>query len=145
LKWTDPFGLNPNLGDLLGKVWNAPNSAVGLVVGLAGLPFGAQVSLGNNAIQFANNPLTSSGAITLGNVINYGPQLPPNSCSPESQNHTTGEHERQHTYQGQLLGPLYIPTSLFGLSLGLFFDGDSHGPHSLTEKGPQMNPPRAWK
>jgi hypothetical protein len=38
-----------------------PNTAIGLGLGIAGLPFGATPSFGHNGIQFANNPLMFGG------------------------------------------------------------------------------------
>jgi len=122
--------------DVAGKVWNLPNTAVGLLYGgfslavdkVAGIN-GMKVGLGNNAIEFINNPITNwlgGGAITLGNTINYdhyGPAV-------------YGDHERQHTYQGQMLGPVYLPANIIGLSLGQLM-GDHHGPYSFMEIGPE--------
>jgi RHS repeat-associated protein len=150
--WLGLEDQGPRSGPLrsaIGKIWNLPNSAVGIVLGVAGkliCPTSSKVSIGNNAIQFENNPLMfSSGAITFGNVINYGKDLGPDSKSPESSDHTTGDHERQHTYQGEVLGPLYIPASALSLMTGSIVDGDSHGPHAFLESGPQANPPRAFR
>lgn len=56
--------------DLAGKIWNAPNTALGLVYGLVGgvidrgvwlatlgyVDLGFSISIGNNAIQFHNHP-----------------------------------------------------------------------------------------
>ena len=65
--------------DAAGKIWAVPNTAIGLVYGALGHVIGKianavghsdhapHVSLGNNAIQFENNPLVTT-AITLGNV-----------------------------------------------------------------------------
>jgi len=107
--------------DLLGKVWNLPNTLLGLAYGLIGhlvsLAMGTRpsVSIGHNAIQFHNCALMLS-AMTLGNVIIYG-----RSCPPEMRNcafcdsppeHTVGREEFRHTQQGQILGPLYIPMHL---------------------------------
>src|SRR5690606_29558977 len=44
------------LGSVLGKIWNIPNTLIGLAWGLIGLPFGAKMSFGNNALQFENHP-----------------------------------------------------------------------------------------
>jgi hypothetical protein len=106
-----------------------------------GLP---DIIIGNNAIEFTNNPFATLGAITIGNTITYGTSLPPDSQSPESALHTTGQHEFQHTLQGQALGPLYLPAAVLSLGSGLLLNGDSHGPASFMERGPQMDPPRPW-
>ena len=99
----------------------------------------------NNAIQFEGNLIMFAGAIAFGNVIDYGSVLPANSDSPESRYHTTGEHERQHPYQGQVLGPLYIPAAALSLLSGVAIDFDSHGRHAFVGRGPQSDPPRPFR
>ncbi len=108
----------------------------GLLYGLAtGQDVG--VSIGNNAIQFEGNPLGQDGAaLTLGNTINYFGSANPDSGKTfdsneeyytyqAKQNYISsngnyrftdsdkiilGSHEIQHTYQAQILGPLFLPT-----------------------------------
>jgi len=105
--------------DLVGKVWNTPNTAIGLAWGAVGavaetvmLPFAGKwdysIGFANNALEFRNHPLMF-GAITLGNTIAYASDFGPGFKLPEG---TVGDHERQHTYQGQLLGPLYLPSNI---------------------------------
>ena len=53
-----------------------------------------------------------------------------------------GLHEIQHTYQGQMLGPLYIPSNVLGIAAGLIFNGSPHGPANWNERGSQQSPPR---
>ena len=134
------------------KAWNAPNTAVGLVWGTIGflaevaqLPFTGRLdyrlTFGNNALQIENHPFMS-GAITLGNTISYANEFGPDYwLSWES--HVVGDHERQHTYQGEMLGVFYLPSNLVGLSLGQL-SGDHHGSINWNETVPQMNPPRPW-
>lgn len=63
--------------DVLGKVWNGLNTAVGTLYGLAGHVVGKamgtnpHIGLSGNAIQFANNPFGGGGAITLGNTTTW--------------------------------------------------------------------------
>ena len=113
-------------GDFAGKLWALPDTAVGLTLGIAGVPFGTEIHWGNNAIQFENYPwgLKGGGAITLGNVQLYhssptdtfGPGIPnqrydSRGKSPEHQiNVNVGLHEEAHTVHSELLGPLYLPT-----------------------------------
>jgi hypothetical protein len=133
-------------GSIIGKIWNSPNTA------LTGLPFAGagyvtsytryivgwqknapRMSFGHNALQLENNYLNFGGAITLGNVISYGN----GANDPYGDNHQVGwKHEIQHTYQGEILGPLYLPAAGISLSLGELLDGDAHGPHSFMETGP---------
>jgi RHS repeat-associated protein len=105
--------------DLIGKAWALPNTAVGLVLGVASLPFGGKISFGNNAIQFTSVPfLRNDSAVTLGNVILYDRALPPDSSTPRYDRTAfvnVGLHEQAHTYQYQVLGPLFVPAwALFG-------------------------------
>jgi hypothetical protein len=71
--------------DMVGKVWALPNTLFGFtIVGGLGYIGGKilgtdpQIQFGHNAIEFLNNPLLGmngtswGGAITFGNVINYG-------------------------------------------------------------------------
>ncbi len=135
-----PLGqLIGGVADLLGKIWNIPNDMIGIALGIAGLPFGAQAHFGDNALEFTNNPLAFLGAITFGNVINYAPGFGPTVEAPEG-GHTVGAHEMMHTFQGQVLGPLYIPANIIGGILGIL-SGDYHSPANFMESGPQSNPP----
>jgi uncharacterized Zn-binding protein involved in type VI secretion len=166
------------LESLLGKLWNAPNTALGLAVGGVGQAVGEvgnlfgwcddpTVSIGNNAVQFHDNPLMAS-AMTLGNVILYGgsetAQQLDNShvnagqvvpiydadgsktgyCSGP-QYGTVGDHERQHTYQGEDLGPFYLPAWGLGALNAILHGEDVHGPHNPMENGPQSAPPTKYK
>jgi len=138
-------------GSIAGKVWNLPNSAIGLGVGalgyLAGWPahwFGLQdapgVTTGNNAVQFTHNPLMAPrSAITLGNVqvFNGEPGDPDGTGA-------AGRHEEQHTYQGEQLGPLYLPSNILGGVAGELIDGEWHGQHNWNEAGPLDYPPTPW-
>jgi hypothetical protein len=123
------------------KAWNTPNTVLGLLWGGLGMVGGAKPTLGNNAIQFENHPFMPLGAITIGNTIHY-----PQGFGPDFKLHNgvLGKHEMQHTYQGEMLGPLYIPSNILGLSLGGIRDGDTHGPSNWNERGPQSKPARPW-
>ncbi len=152
--------------DLAGKLWSAPNTALGLAYGLAGHAVGQanrlrpgdqpdpRIQVGNNAVEFVNNPFGGVGAITLGNTITYGgdPLDPKDEfftrkgTQPWSveQGREFVEHERQHTVQGQQLGPFYLPSNLLGGLNGLLRDRDWHSPHNWNERGPYSEPPRPW-
>jgi hypothetical protein len=128
---------------VIAKAWNAPNTMLGLALGAIGVAFGSSARLGNNAIQFLNHPLiVPRYALTLGNVVLYG-------CGASPSDRTRGgatlaEHERQHTLQGELLGPGYLVSNALGGAIALIRDGRWHGPSNWNERGPQSNPPRAW-
>jgi RHS repeat-associated protein len=135
--------------DWVGEVWNAPNTAIGLTVGTIGWLFGGEAPvIRENAIVFGNNPLAFLGAITLGNTIiigpSYGPTGPDTGLNYPLENGTILEHEMQHTYQGELLGPLYIPSNILGLGAGILFNWDTHGPANWNEVGPESDPPTPW-
>lgn len=97
---------------MLGKLWNLPNTVLGMLVGGAGWLFGGTVGWGHNAIEFRDSPLMNGfdrgGALTLGNVIVYG-----------SRAYGCADHEHIHTLQGQWLGPAYLPLNLLGMGLSL--------------------------
>ena len=59
------------MSNLMGKLWAAPVSLVGLLLALAVLPFGARLQRGHNALQVLNFPF-GNGALTLGNVVLKG-------------------------------------------------------------------------
>lgn len=135
---------------LAGKLWAAPTTALGLVLGGLGWALGgAAPSIGNNALEFRGNKLIRpfTPAITIGHVICYV------SAKPDPR---TQAHERQHTYQAELLGPAYLPAHVvfqliaYGFS---FFDRSRrytdtndrvHSPANLLETGPMSHPPRPW-
>ena len=100
--------------DLAGKLWTSPNTLVGLTLGVAGLPFGARIAIGHNAIQFLDYPW-GGGALALGNAILYGGGLMPSDrlhLYDSAEPLLLGRHEEAHTYQAQLLGPLFVPVYL---------------------------------
>jgi RHS repeat-associated protein len=142
-----------------GYIWNLPNTAVGVALGGLGLMAEAvmypitlkwdfKITIESNAISF-DGVNFMMGGITFGNAINigYGPwnkyDLDRNTLIANGTRMI--DHEEQHTYQGQLLGPLYIPNAGLSLAAGLIFDQDSHGPSSWNEVGPSSFPPRPWR
>ncbi len=143
----DKYGLCGNkstvastVASILGKIWNSPNTAIGLIWGGIGMIGGADVNLDNNAIQFENHPLMF-GAITLGNTISYANNFGPNTPVREG---NVGNHERQHTIQGEILGPLYLPANAIGGAAGLVSGGNWHAPANFMERGPLSKPPKPW-
>jgi len=103
--------------NIVGKIWTAPNTAIGLIWGGVGYAAGLlpgvsmpTISFGNNAIQFENHPLMKFGAIAFGNAISYAKDYGPNRTGDSYGRKTNnGLHEKGHTYQYQLLGPLFLP------------------------------------
>jgi hypothetical protein len=150
----------PFLTDLAGKVNNLPNTAIGVAAGVSGHIAGQifpevhkqgvpRVSVGGNAVEFRNNPVAKPGAVTLGNVTIYGDDpYDPNNHGWDKQEriegHSVQDHEKPHTYQGQQLGPLYLPSNLLGGLNAMIHGQDWHGDANWNERGPQLNPPRPW-
>ena len=76
-------GAASTIGGILGKIWNLPNTLIGMAYGGVGHVIGEvgnvlgfysaepTISFGHNAIQFENNPLMAT-AMTFGNTIVYG-------------------------------------------------------------------------
>lgn len=97
--------------DLLGKIWASPNTALGLLIGLASLPFLRKISVGHNAIQFEGVPrifMWNRYAATSGNVILYATDVATSDCLAMTEGLIPiGRHEEAHTYQYQVLGPLF--------------------------------------
>jgi hypothetical protein len=107
--------------DVAGKLWTAPNTLAGLLVGAAALLAGAHVRLAHNAIVFHSVPLAHR-AFVLGNVIinpmadldwrcatyeSVARRKRDPHCSLETVH--IGKHEEAHTWQYQVLGPFFLP------------------------------------
>jgi RHS repeat-associated protein len=106
-------GIAINTGELIGKAWASPATAIGVIAGLAAFPpFGTGVRIANNAIQFVNYPW-GSGAITLGNAQLFAGLQPYDVSAYYGPLTNVGLHEQGHTYQYQLLGiffpAVYLP------------------------------------
>lgn len=144
---------------LAGKIRNAPNTALGLLYGGAGMVAGEvgtalglqhtapRIRLRDNAVQFTNTPFP--GALTLGNTTVWnGDPYDPNDHSWDGrarlEGHPVPDHERQHTYQGEQLGPLYLPSNVLGGLNAMLHGQDWHGAANWNEQGPKANPPRPW-
>ncbi|WP_247891512.1 FG-GAP-like repeat-containing protein [Azospirillum argentinense] len=132
--------------DVAGKLWNLPNTYIGFAYGVlghaAGILLGTnpEITVGNNSVQFFNNPFAYPGAVTLGNATVFRGAL--NQTGADG--NPFWQHEMQHTYQGQLLGPLYLPSNLLGGLRGLIGGDDWNPDFNWNERGPQQKPPRPW-
>ncbi len=113
---------NPDILDIVGKVWALPNTIVGLIFGSSGyiagnISYALGISenrptwkFGHNALQFLDNPFMIDGtAITLGNTISYRNVYPSKTGSYGDKNVLFGRHEEKHTYQQQKLGIFFFP------------------------------------
>lgn len=101
----------------LGHVWTSPNSALGLAIGLAGMPFGARPYLAEGAVAFRNFP-RATGALVLGGVILHSDtrldaMVPTYAArcgrAPATECVRLGAHEHAHLLQYLALGPLFLP------------------------------------
>ena len=109
---------------VLGMAWTSPNSVLGLLLGVAGMPLGARVQwqASVQALVFRRWPWpwAGGGALTLGNVIIYTGDELATPCLTYA--HRAGrsvdnaillaDHERAHVYQYMVLGPLFLPVYL---------------------------------
>ena len=113
---------------LAGMSWTLPNSALGLLAGLACLPLGARPQWRRNewALAFRCMPHRGGGgALTLGNVILYSGDELDTPCFTYAHRAGHGaescislaDHERAHVFQYMLLGPLFLP--LYALCGGI--------------------------
>jgi len=129
--------------NLPGKLWGLPNTLVGCAALLPALARGARLRFANNALEVIGHPwMLAHGAIALGNVILYGRAVRPDT--PLGAGVTLGDHERQHTFQSERLGPLYLPLHLWYGLRAIRRDGRWHGPANRLEAGPLASPPRPW-
>jgi hypothetical protein len=118
-------GLNQTLRlalHVLGMLWTAPNTALGLVAGSIGIAFGAHAHLRTRdlALVFHRIPWGPGGALTLGNVILHTGDTLDSPCVTYAHRAGHGEeapivlvdHERAHVLQYMALGPLFLPLYL---------------------------------
>lgn len=106
----------------LGMAWTLPNTLLGLLVGVAGIAFGAHAHLSRRerAIVFHEIPWGPGGALTLGNCILHTGDTLDAPCLTYAHRAGHGEeaeilladHERAHVYQYMALGPLFLPLYL---------------------------------
>ena len=127
----------------LGIAWTLPNSLVGLVAGIAGMPFGAHLHLRRRdlAVVFHRWPWGPGGAITFGNVILHTGDTLDSDCLTYA--HRAGhpmirlaDHERAHVFQYMALGPLFLPLYLLcgGISVRNRFE-QAADRYALTGRG----------
>lgn len=102
---------------VLGNVWTAPNSLLGLVFGLLAVPLGARPSrIKGGALAFRGMPYFT-GALTLGCVILHRgqtldavvPTYAARTCGSPVPCVRLGDHERAHVRQYFVLGPFFLP------------------------------------
>ena len=110
------------IAQVLGGAWTLPNTIAGLLLGAAGLLFGARVYLRKRdiALVFHHWPWGPGGAITLGNIILHTGDTLDSPCTTYAHRAGQGDephiqladHERAHVYQYMALGPLFLPLYL---------------------------------
>ena len=131
---------------LPGMLWTLPNTLLGLLLGVAGLPFGAYMHWRPRelALVFHRYPWGPGGALTLGNVILHTGEDLATRCFTYA--HRAGEceeaaiqladHERAHVLQAMALGPLFLPLYLVcgGISVRNRFERAADR-YALTAQG----------
>jgi hypothetical protein len=131
---------------VLGIAWALPNSLVGLVAGVVGIPFGTHLHLRRRdlALVFHRWPWGPGGAITFGNVILHTGDTLDSDCVTYA--HRAGhlqqptirlaDHERAHVFQYMALGPLFLPLYLLcgGISVRNRFE-QAADRYALTGRG----------
>ena len=107
---------------MLGAVWTAPNTVLGLFAGAIAFAGGASVHWRAREMAFVFSGVRwgPGGALTLGNVILYTGEELASPCWTYA--HSAGEateppitladHERAHVLQYMALGPLFLPLYL---------------------------------
>jgi hypothetical protein len=98
---------------LAGKLWTLPNTLLGLLLGLPFVLSGARIQRRDNALVFLRLPI-GRGAIVFGNVIlaSVDSLDVKARCYSGDAFVRLGDHERAHTYQYEVLGPLFLPMYL---------------------------------
>ena len=107
---------------LPGVAWALPNTVLGLLAGVAALPFGARARWRRDALAlvFHRYPWGPGGALALGNVVLHTGDDLATACFTYA--HRAGQcedapilladHERAHVLQAMALGPLFLPLYL---------------------------------
>lgn len=126
-------------------LWTLPNSLPGLLLGLAGLPFGVRLRWQRHELALVVRRWPwGGGALTLGNVIVHTGERLDAPCLTYA--HRAGrcieppvslaDHERAHVYQYMLLGPLFLPLYLLcgGISVRNPFERAADR-YALTGRG----------
>jgi len=120
--------------DVAKKVWNLPNTALGLAWGGAGgcaaglLPGVDMPTFGmeNGRILITNLPKgIMPSAMSLGDVNLFNINYPPSSDNGVRIGVSTGIEEGLHSVQGRVLGPLYLPAHITGGLRSIFTPVDS--------------------
>ncbi len=101
---------------VLGNVWTAPNSLLGLTLGVLAIPSGARPGHIEGALTFRCMP-RFTGALTLGCVVLHAgasldvtvPTYAARACRAPGPCVRLGDHERAHVLQYLVLGPLFLP------------------------------------
>lgn len=117
------------LARVMGALWTSPNTLVGLLAGLAGMPSGARPRWNRRdcALVFHHWPWGPGGAITLGMVILHTGDTLDVSCTTYEHRAgrcvhprvRLGDHERAHVFQYMVLGPLFLPVYLLCGGVGV--------------------------
>lgn len=131
---------------VLGALWAAPNTVLGLVAGGVGMAFGARARWNPRelAVVFHRWPWGPGGALTLGNTILHTGDTLDAPCVTYAHRAgrarepriTLADHERAHVFQYMVLGPLFLPLYLVcgGISVRNRFERAADR-YALTGRG----------
>jgi hypothetical protein len=142
------LGFSSKIGNVMGYLWNGPNTALGVAYGLIGIPTQG-IRWEHGQLQFKGHLLQrflsgNRGAITIGDAGIYPAGFGPETIRDLATGQTLGLEESYHSSQGRILGPLYLPANLLGGILGLIHGGSWHDPANFMERGPHSIPPRRF-
>ena len=146
--------------EIVGRLFNAPNTALGLGYGSIGQAAGdvayelglqaarPRITSRGGRTEFLNNPFGGLSAITIGDATTYKGNPYVRGGGWDNYRAVYGQdiqdHEYQHVLQGRQLGPLYLPSNVLGGFLAVAKGQGWHGDANWNERGPNSNPPRPW-
>lgn len=110
--------MTKRLAQITRLVWASPNTAIGLLFALLGLPFGARLSRSEGAIHVADHPILRwlpPVAVTFGHCVLYRPGICPDDPVRRYDGkgwQRLGDHEHAHVRQYERWGPFFLPVYL---------------------------------
>ncbi len=124
------------------QIWTFPNTAVGLIYGVIGIPFGAKTHWDPQAgiLRFTDHPFMAS-AISLGDVQIYGQGHYKDLDGAYHLNRfgkTIVGEENLHTQQARILGPAYLPAHILSMGASWLLSGHTHH-RNLLEYAPERH------
>jgi RHS repeat-associated protein len=139
------------INNIAGKVWGAPTSAIGLLIGSVGnlvnVFAGGEVTIDwdKDSIIFYDNPFQKAfgTTTTFGNVICYKHK----ETDVKNKFQGTTAHENEHVKQSAILGPAYLPLHIGAGLNSSYHNSSSQDPwhaDNWLEEGPEEKPRNPW-